>query len=308
MVTYLQRSIFRHLSICQETVADIKFTTYSSEENLSNLSSKNTTFDLTINAVADDLTLNTTKTFGNEGDDIALNLNANIIDLDGSETVTLTLEGIGINASFKANSQDINNSDISYNSGSDTYTISNIAATDINNLSFVQQSFTGTVNVTAQMIESSNNDVSAVVNGSFSAQVNPVNATSADDTLFYQQGNNVDALTGHDTLILSEDVGIDFSSLTNADGIENIELIDLQQNGAHDLTKLSLQDVIDMTDSNNDLIIKGDANDNISFTNNDGWVKGNTTSEDGHNFDIYTNTNDATVSVKVEQEILDIIL
>jgi VCBS repeat-containing protein len=285
----------------------IEFTSYSSEEHLSDLSANNTTFDLTINAVADGLTLNATKVFGNEGDDISLNLNANVIDLDGSETVTITLKGLGVDANFKANSQDINDSSISYNSGSDTYTINDIATADINNLSFIQQSFTGTINVTAQTVESNNNNTSVIVNDSFTAQISEVNATSVDDTLFYKQGNNVDALTGHDTLILSNDVGIDFSSLTNADGIENIELIDLQQNGNHNLEKLSLQDVIDMTDSDNDLIIQGDTNDSTSFTDNNGWVKGGGISEGGHDFDLYTNTNDATVSVKVEQDIDTII-
>jgi hypothetical protein len=288
------------------TLTGIEFTTYSSEENFYDLSANSTTFDLTIDAVADALTLNVTKTFGYEGDDIALNLNANIIDLDGSETVTLTLEGIGIGANFKANGVDIDNSSFSYNGGSDTYTIENISAADINNLSFVQQSFTGTVNVTAQMVETSNNDSSAIISDSFTAQVSEVGATSGDDTLFYKQGNNVDALAGNDTLILSEDVGIDFSALT--DDIENIELIDLQQNGDHDLEKLSLQDVIDMTDGDNELIIQGDTNDSLSFAESDGWVKGGSVNNGGHDFDIYTNSNDSSVSVKVEQEIVDIIL
>jgi len=288
------------------TLTGIEFTTYSSEENFSDLSANSTTFDLTIDAVADALTLNVTKTFGYEGDDIALNLNANIIDLDGSETVTLTLEGIGIGANFKANGVDIDNSSFSYNGGSDTYTIENISAADINNLSFVQQSFAGTVNVTAQMVETTNNDSSAIVNGSFNAQISQVVGTGFDDTLFYKQGNNVDALAGNDTLILSEDMGIDFSALT--DDIENIELIDLQQNGDHDLEKLSLQDVIDMTDGDNDLIIQGDTDDSLSFAESDGWVKGGSVNDGGHYFDIYTNSNDSSVSVKVEQEIVDIIL
>ena len=89
------------------TIDDIKFTTLTAEEGLTSLSENSEVFDLTINAVADGLTLNGTKTFGNEGEDIALNFNANAHDLDGSETVTLTLVGIGENANFKVNSQDL---------------------------------------------------------------------------------------------------------------------------------------------------------------------------------------------------------
>jgi hypothetical protein len=103
-------------------------------------------------------------------------------------------------------------------------------------------------------------------------------------------------------------MGIDFSSLSNADGIKNIELIDLQQNGDHSLESLSLSDVIDMTDSGNELTIQGDANDSVSFTSNDGWTKSSSVSEGGHDYDIYTNTDDATVTVKVEQEIIDTII
>ena len=293
------------------TVASIKFTTFTAEQALTSLAETSALFNLDITAVADGLTLNVTKTFGNEGDDIALNLNANVIDLDGSETVTITLAGLGVDANFKANSQDISDSNISYDNGSGIYTISNIAVIDINNLSFVQQHFTGPIIVKANTVESSNSDSSTIVSGTFSAIISEVTGTSSDDTLFYKQGNNVDALGGIDTLILSNDVGIDFSSLTNADGIENIELIDLQQNGNHDLVKLSLQDVIDMTDGNNELIIQGDSNDSISFTNgsnSNGWVKGGPTFNGGHNFDIYTNIHDASVTVKVEQDIIDIIL
>jgi VCBS repeat-containing protein len=290
------------------TIDDIKFTTLTAEEGLTSLSENSEVFDLTINAVADGLTLNPTKTFGNEGDDIALNFNANAIDLDGSETVTLTIVGIGENANFKVNSQDIDDSNINYNAGSDTYTISNVLAADINNLSFVQQYFTGTVNVTAQTIESSNNHASAIESSSFSAIVSQVNATASDDILFYRQGNNVDALSGDDTLILSNDVGIDFTSVTNADGIENIEVIDLEQNGIHNLESLSLQDVIDMTDSDNDLTIQGDSADSVSFINDDGWVKDSSTTEGGRDFDIYINSGDPSVTVKVEQDIVDTIV
>ncbi|MFT7683820.1 MAG: hypothetical protein ACI935_003343, partial [Moritella dasanensis] len=288
------------------TIADIKFKTISQGNTPTDLAESSTSFDVTINAVADNITLNATKTFGDEGDDIAINLNANIEDLDGSETVTLTLLNLGENANFKVNGADIDDSNISYNSGDGGYTITNIAVDDINNLTFTQESFSGTVNVTAKMVETSNGNSSTLVNTSFEAIISAVNPTTADDTLFYKTGNDIDALNGNDTLILANDLGIDFTGLT--DDIDNIEQFDLTQNGNHQLDNLSLADVVTMTDSDNELIILGDSGDSINFTNDDNWEKGATTTENGHIYDLYTTGDDPTVVVKVEQLIDDNIL
>jgi hypothetical protein len=50
----------------------------------------------------------------------------------------------------------------------------------------------------------------------------------------------------------------------------------------------------------------GDSNDSVQFATGDGWTKrGTPLAEDGYSFDVYTNTGDSSVSVKVETTIAD---
>jgi hypothetical protein len=83
------------------TVEGLVLTVFSGEDGLDPIESTST-FDLTVDPLADGLTITPTSTFGVEGDKIALNLNASMIDNDGSETVTITLKGLGEYASFFA--------------------------------------------------------------------------------------------------------------------------------------------------------------------------------------------------------------
>ena len=266
------------------------------------------TFNVEVKPVADTLSLAPTKTFGDEGDDIAINLNANVRDLDGSETATLTLSGIKAGASFKVNGSGINDANINYDSGQDIYTISGIGVNDINNLSFVQQAVTGNVDVTVQMVETNNLGAPSVaVNGSFNLDIAAVGATTGNNTLFYKPGKDIDGLTGEDTLMLSKDAGINFSGL--ADNIKNMEIVDLSANGNHAIANLSLANVLSLTDNDNDIKFLGDDRDSVSFANSDGWVKNpGTVTDAGKVFEVYTNTGDPSVEVKVEENIVDSIV
>jgi VCBS repeat-containing protein len=115
--------------------------------------------------------------------------------------------------------------------------------------------------------------------------------------------------TDKDTLILSTGTNIDFTALADSK-IKNIEVIDLHQNGNHNLTKITLTDVIQMTESKQ-LYILGDKGDNVDFDGT-GWAKGTTpvtetVNGSSHTFDVYINSTDSTVMVKVEQAITDTI-
>ncbi len=143
-----------------------------------------------------------------------------------------------------------------------------------------------------------------------------------DDTLvsdFRTSGSNLrgdttlDGGSGFDTLVLSEDDDINFSHLNSANNpISNIEVIDLGS-GNHDLTNISINDVVQMTDSNNHLYIVGESGDRVDFLNTEGWVKSaipvvETINGTTYTFDVYTNDAvDPTVTVKVEQVIQDTI-
>ncbi|MDP2850873.1 MAG: DUF4114 domain-containing protein [Sulfuricurvum sp.] len=116
--------------------------------------------------------------------------------------------------------------------------------------------------------------------------------------------NSIDGGAGTDTLIFTGDTNINFKALSsNNNPIANIEIIDLSQ-GNHQLTNLSLSDVIDMTDSNHTLTIVGDSADSVNIPQTSGNYSVAKAIDGG--FDVYTyssNAGDPTVTVKIEQDI-----
>ena len=59
-----------------------------------------------------------------------------------------------------------------------------------------------------------------------------------------------------------------------------------------------------MTDGDNELKITGDSTDSVSFAADNGWSSVEGTDADA-GFNVYTNTDNASVQVKVEQVISD---
>ena len=117
-------------------------------------------------------------------------------------------------------------------------------------------------------------------------------ATGNDDVIAFD-GQIIDGLDGDDRIVALDGTGIDFTKLSN------IETLDLSKSGDHDLGTLSLADVTGMTDGNNQLVILGDdANDKVTFSTADGWVVG----ADNGTYTEYTNSNDPTVLVKVDDD------
>ena len=105
---------------------------------------------------------------------------------------------------------------------------------------------------------------------------------------------------------------IDFNNIGKL-GFTNVEKIDLGAgNGKNKLLNLTLDDVLSIGkkdgSGNINLDILGGTDDKVSFKDNDGWelktenigkVEGDKT------FDVYTNSGNSTVQVKVEQPISD---
>jgi hypothetical protein len=257
-------------------------------------------FDVIVNPVVDELSLSATKTFGSEGEDIDLKLNANVVDLDGSETVTLTLSGLGDDtASFKADGIAINSENITYDSENDIYTISDISALNLNKLSVIHSNMTDTtITTTAKLIESDGSE-SNKISDSFNLTIEEALPSGDDDILLYK-GEAIDAQDGIDTLVLNG-LTIDYANITN------MEVIDLSAD-VNTLDNLTLDEVINMTDDNNDLKILGDIADSVNIKGNE-WNKDDTqVTEGGHTFDVYTNSNDSSVILKVEDGINDHII
>ncbi|PRM96776.1 hypothetical protein CJ667_07295, partial [Aliarcobacter cryaerophilus] len=156
-----------------------------------------------------------------------------------------------------------------------------------------------------------NGDIEVNINGEISNSINII-GTDNDDDISLNIDNatsiNIDGGVGYDTIKLEENNDIDFSNLGNL--IKNIEAIDLTD-GNHKLTNITLDDVLKMSGDDNKIKITGDEFDSVSFKNTiseDGkeqsWSK---TAGEGvdKGFDIYVNSGDPTLQVKVEQPISD---
>ncbi|MDD5053421.1 MAG: tandem-95 repeat protein, partial [Sulfuricurvum sp.] len=142
---------------------------------------------------------------------------------------------------------------------------------------------------------------------------NSIYGEAGNDQLTYNTTDLVlDGGLGSDSLVLSLGSSIDFSLLDSTNNpIKNMEIIDLTLNGDHSITNLSLQDVIDLTDSNKQLIIFGDSTDHVTIktntAHNDWFTNGTATVTDthsvGHMMNVYQNNLDPTVTLYVEQTI-----
>ena len=123
--------------------------------------------------------------------------------------------------------------------------------------------------------------------------------TTGNDTIIVEKGatlinTTINGGAGYDTLKIADDS-------VNLTKVTNIEKLDLTE-GDHNMT-LTAKDVLDMTDSNNKLRIGGDSNDNLDLASK-GWVASGTTSEDGINYNVYTNTEGGkTVTLEVQDQI-----
>ncbi len=112
--------------------------------------------------------------------------------------------------------------------------------------------------------------------------------------------STIDGDTGYD--ILDLDGHIDLGSI--ASRIDNIEEINLGDNNSNDTIHIDYEDIIDMTDTDNDLVIRGDNGDTINLDENDGWQRSDTTTNiDGEDFTEYTNTNNNTISVFIDNDL-----
>ena len=126
-----------------------------------------------------------------------------------------------------------------------------------------------------------------------------------DDVLIYDSADTVvDGGAGIDILRLENGDDIDFNLLV-PNPIDNIEVIDLDNDiDANSLSNLSAQDVLDMTDSDNELFIIGDNGDSVSGSGS--WNAQGSQSIGGVNYDVYTGTsNSQTVTLYVQDTIND---
>ncbi len=239
------------------TIPDVSLNILSEGGN-----AQSSTFNAEVNPVVDGLTIEPTKTFGGEGEEIPLRLNANVIDLDGSEVVDLTLTGLGEGASFKVAGSYF---PAVYDASSDTYTLSGVPALDVNEITFIQSAVSATVTVTAHTVEQATSDTSSDVSATFELNIHPAAPSSGDDTFLYDGTDTFDGEGGVDTVVLKSGTDVDFSGTDTP--FANIEAIDLRT-GTHTLSNLAQEDVARMLDgTNTTLTIHADGDDTLNLTN-----------------------------------------
>ncbi|PUE66419.1 hypothetical protein [Arcobacter lacus] len=238
-----------------------------------------------IDSIADGVTIDPTLTFGKAFSWIDLKLNANMQDVDGSETMSLKLTGLSENAQFRFSDGTVL-SDATWDSTTNKWTINGITFDQINNIQFTNDKNVSNVSVEAwtQEIDKNGNPIDGII--------------STSDTKTF----NVDIKDVGGVLSLEEKVNLDFTKLST-ESLKGINIIDLSVTGENKLENLSLQDVLNITNNSGELTIKGLSEDKVSFKN-DGlntWTKSGT----GAGFDIYTNSGNSDIKVKVEQAISD---
>ena len=257
-----------------------------SEQNLSTATSMEIPVTGHINSVADTMTIAPTLTFGDAFSWVDLKLNANMKDVDGSETMSLKITGLDDMAQFQlANGTAVNSS---YNTATNTWELKDITYDQINNIQFAHDKSVASVGVTANTVEIGNTtEGAATASATFGLKVSDVS------------GN----------FKLDSGLSLDFSKIDTINTLKNIDKIDLTETGSNKLLNLSLQDVLDMSGSSKEIKITGIAEDEVSFKNEVGktWSKVAGTGSD-LGFDVYSNSNDSSVKVKVEQPIDDHII
>ncbi|OUR70115.1 hypothetical protein A9Q77_07740, partial [Marinomonas sp. 42_23_T18] len=141
-----------------------------------------------------------------------------------------------------------------------------------------------------------------------------VNTGSGDDTIKVggkiEDSASVDMGEGQDTLALTygddsgEDDTIDLTQIANR--VDNVEIIDLDNN-VDQKVAIDWQDIVDLTDGDNDLVFVGNDGDVIDFSDNSDWqLNGNETKKvDGVDGDFkeYVSTSNSSVSIFIEDDI-----
>ena len=195
------------------TISGLSFSV-TSQEGSAIKTDTSASFTLTVNSVADGITIDPTISFGNHGEIIPLNYNVQIIDT--SELVTLTIAGLGEGtAAFYAGSTLLS---ATYDSGTDTYTLAGLAYNDVVNLGVLYQG--GDYTLTSNLYTTDGASTSATVsNNTMALTIEPLLASTGDDTLNGYNGvDTIDGLAGNDTI----DGRAGDDTLTGGDGNDTL--------------------------------------------------------------------------------------
>ncbi len=245
---------------------------------------------ITVTPVANGLTLVATNTFGAENSIVTFNLNAAIRDTEDAsvvsggtviaadehqETATITLKGLGANASLYVGTALITTG-ISYDLATDTYTLTGLSQSDLDELGFMQArnaltdqntALAGTqVLITAWTVDGTS--VSAPVSSTITMNLSAQLPTTGNDMLILTGSPTtpVNGRGGEDTVLFRYEQSLLGSEL--AQQLRNVEVLDLSLAGRNAITSLTPENVSAITDANKVLTILGDAEDLVSLSGN----------------------------------------
>jgi len=248
-----------------------------------------TPIEVTVNAVADPITLNPSPTGGTEGTPIPLNFNTTSVDVDGSEYYEVRLKGLGEGAIFYLGTTELDATIVTYDRGTDTYSIvdTTIQWDTIDDLNVVQNDMNGTIDVTIDVYDDADILLDTTAE-SFTINIEQQHGTTSNDTLLYDT-NGVDGLDGDDTIIFGTDW--DGQNTIDMSVLKNVETFDLTVHGDHTMT-ITTTDVENMTDAGQALVVNTDAGDTITLLNDldNPWAETSTTG-------LYEDINGATIQI-----------
>ncbi|PLY10454.1 MAG: hypothetical protein C0626_05605 [Arcobacter sp.] len=257
-----------------------------------------------------------------DGDTTSFNVGMNVIAAtsDNNDTPSTTIEdpitenavdkGDGTNGWEKIETSDADDVIIAGNKwdrvdlegGDDNLTIGNA---DSNNWSKIEAD-SGNDNIKAgddwdKITLGSGNDT-LQVGDSKSHGWSEIDAGSGDDTI--KAGDNwdkIDGGSGEDTLILTNQ-DIDLGNILEQTEIKSIENIDLTNSDAQDIS-INLEDILNITDSDNELKIFGDSDDKVTLEGGkDNWASKGQEEIDGETFNVYEGIS-SNVKVLIDDDV-----
>jgi Ca2+-binding RTX toxin-like protein len=139
--------------------------------------------------------------------------------------------------------------------------------------------------------------------------VGNVNLGAGDDTMTLLDGADVTGValfnggSGSDRLVFIGQLAVDLDALSAH--VRNIEIIDLSDGVTNQLSIASADAVDQVTDSNNDLYIRGDSGDRVAFSGDGaGFWNSETLTIDGVDYAHYINSSDFTFDLYVQSGIV----
>jgi hypothetical protein len=208
--------------------------------------------------------------------------------------------------------------EIQFTAGSGDYSLSSMSASNTESIPPENQ----VINVGIDTYINGTEHSSGVMQITFDGD-GAIVGTSESEVIDYTDVTSIDGGDGIDTLVLSGNESIDFSSIPD-NSIVSIEHIDLTADGAQSVSKLTLSDVVDLvpnisgiTDtatniSSSDHLLKitGDGEDSVSLLNTtDSWTKASSTYTDVDSivYDVFSNNEDSSYKVLIQQNVQDTI-